>query len=187
MPTSWAAAEIICANCGCPIPSDGFLRRPEDHSRTASCPACLDGVTDRGTQRESAAASVSTLLPGRPQSVSVARAFCHETLRRWQRTDVEDSAMLVTSELVTNALVHVGGPISVTLEKRRATVRIQVGDDSAIRPTMPPVSAEPDAYCSGRGLAIVAALSDDWGVHESVTGGKVIWADLLHAGTTATR
>lgn len=85
-------------------------------------------------------------------------------------------ARLVTSELVTNAVVHTGTEVQLTvwMTEDRA-VRIEVADgnsccDLKARPRTP------DAL-SGRGLFLVDLLSEEWGV-ESNDHGKVVWATL---------
>ncbi len=85
-----------------------------------------------------------------------------------------DSAVLLTSELVTNALKHGQGSPSLTVDAGELHVRVEVGDDEP----RPPVrtTADPDAE-SGRGLFIVDALASAWGVDEQPDG-KVVWFEL---------
>jgi anti-sigma regulatory factor (Ser/Thr protein kinase) len=88
-----------------------------------------------------------------------------------------DDARLVISELAANAVIHAGTPFAVSVQYTGSTVRISVRDQSPIRPILRnggPMSL------SGRGLHLVAALADAWGVDDD-PGGKTIWAELpLH-------
>jgi len=83
-------------------------------------------------------------------------------------------AQLVVSELATNAVIHGGTPFSVSVSCLGSTIRIAVRD----RNETPPIvrDAAPDSR-SGRGLRLVDAVADDWGV-DANPGGKTVWADL---------
>ncbi|WP_329453594.1 ATP-binding protein (plasmid) [Streptomyces sp. NBC_01724] len=99
-------------------------------------------------------------------------------VRTWgMDADTVDKAMLVVSELVTNAISHTASRVvsmSVT-RTAAATVRISVGD-SARGPLSPPVSPDGDEE-HGRGLLLVAALADRWGI-EQTSSGKQVWCEL---------
>ncbi|MFJ9777441.1 ATP-binding protein [Kitasatospora sp. NPDC101157] len=84
-----------------------------------------------------------------------------------------DSACLILSELVTNALLHGEGRPGVTLELLGGELHITVSDASA-NPLQRP--ARDDARASGRGLEIVEALSTAWGVELIGSHGKAVWA-----------
>jgi anti-sigma regulatory factor (Ser/Thr protein kinase) len=88
-------------------------------------------------------------------------------------------AQLVTSELVTNAIIHGGTDVevSVWVTESRA-VRIEVADGSSCCDL--PVRSPPRHAVSGRGLSIVEQLADEWGV-EPNEGGKMVWATLAGA------
>ena len=86
--------------------------------------------------------------------------------------ELKERAALVLSELATNALLHAGAPFVLTVRYDEKSVRIEVEDASAQMPLMAPGST-----LSGRGLYIVAALSDAWGA-ERRGEGKVVWAEL---------
>ncbi|MBO1413899.1 ATP-binding protein [Streptomyces sp. FH025] len=84
-----------------------------------------------------------------------------------------DSACLILSELVTNALVHGEGRPSVALELWCGKLYITVCDASG----NPLQRQDPDdSRASGRGLDIVEALSDEWGVELIGSRGKAVWA-----------
>jgi anti-sigma regulatory factor (Ser/Thr protein kinase) len=85
-------------------------------------------------------------------------------------------AQVVTSELVTNAVVHGGTDVDVTVwTTEDRAVRIEVADGSR-QCDLQAVSQPPDAL-SGRGLFLVAQLSERWGVVPKGDG-KVVWATL---------
>ena len=89
-----------------------------------------------------------------------------------------DEILVVASELVGNAIRHSGAArtewIDVTWEIDAAGITIHVGDSSMEDPQ--PRAAKPDET-SGRGLAIVRAISDDWGV-QRLGNGKRVWAHV---------
>ncbi|MFI1164687.1 ATP-binding protein [Streptomyces sp. NPDC020801] len=97
-----------------------------------------------------------------------------------------DSAVLATDELFANAVKHAStdpaDTVTVTVEWSACTLRVTVADSSPARPR--PRPADPAAE-SGRGLAIVAALADDWGMSppEPASPGKRVWFTLRRRGT----
>lgn len=115
-------------------------------------------------------------LPAEPKSAPRARRFITEFCRVAELpAEVCENAALLTSELVTNAVLH--GRTSATIEVHRPadTLRVSVRDDNPVLPPLgddPPLSAE-----SGRGLRIVSMLADRWGV-EQLEGGKAIWFEV---------
>jgi anti-sigma regulatory factor (Ser/Thr protein kinase) len=119
-------------------------------------------------------ATAETVFPAVPESVGSARRFTRAALGRH---DVEprliDTAMLLVSELATNAIVHASSTL---------TLRIDVGDDIRIEvcdtDEAPPVMGDADVdQESGRGLAIVTSLADDWSWSPRPSG-KVVWFSL---------
>ncbi|MFJ6821781.1 ATP-binding protein [Streptomyces niveus] len=118
-----------------------------------------------------------------PSSVGLARLELRKSLAGWGLSALEDSAVLVLSELVTNAVRHARVPSGREIETRflpmvppkPSGLRIEVHDTSALRPRLR--AAEPDA-CDGRGLLLVDALADEWGVAD-----RVAWASSCgHCG-----
>jgi anti-sigma regulatory factor (Ser/Thr protein kinase) len=118
-------------------------------------------------------------------SCKQARDFAAGTLRRWGMAELCRDAVVVISELVTNALRHArlpepGGPdgrrpVEVILSRRALGVVCAVTDPCR----RSPVLQEPDyAAESGRGLHVVASLSDTWGWLPLGRGGKAVWAVL---------
>jgi anti-sigma regulatory factor (Ser/Thr protein kinase) len=88
-----------------------------------------------------------------------------------------DTAMLLVSELVTNAWMHAGSDAAVEVAAGRGRVAIAVHDTS---PDFPNVGrGETGDQPSGRGLALVDRLSADWGWGPSErTAGKVVWFEV---------
>ncbi|MFJ2113358.1 MULTISPECIES: ATP-binding protein [unclassified Streptomyces] len=118
-----------------------------------------------------------------PSCVGLARLELRKTLALWGMSALEDSALLILSELVTNAARHARVSQGREIETRyvrhhddcRPGLRIEVHDASATPPQQR--TQEPDAT-DGRGLVIVDALADAWGVSERNGPGKLVWAHL---------
>lgn len=83
-------------------------------------------------------------------------------------------AKVVVSELATNAVVHAGTPFKVSVSCDGSAIRIAVRDWSARHPV---VRSAPPTALSGRGLHLIDALTDRWGVEED-SDGKSVWAEL---------
>jgi anti-sigma regulatory factor (Ser/Thr protein kinase) len=90
-----------------------------------------------------------------------------------------DDALLVASELVTNAVQHGRPDIVLRLGVDATRLRIEVSDGNDALPVVPGVEPEVDRP-TGRGLLIVAATAADWGVERNRgTVGKCVWAEVL--------
>ena len=119
--------------------------------------------------------SHETDLAPEASSASLARAFVGRHLRAHDLVTMVDDVQLVVSELATNAMLHAQTPFTVSLRAFDSTLRLEVADGSSVDPTMVVVSLL-DSY--GRGLAIVRAVSRDWGVLSRASGGKSVWAEF---------
>ncbi len=86
-----------------------------------------------------------------------------------------DAPCLVVSKLLTNALIH-GGPPTVVLELRSRRLHIAVADPGTGRVEALPASG---SRGGGRGLFLVNALADRWGVRTPRAGGKTVWCHLV--------
>jgi anti-sigma regulatory factor (Ser/Thr protein kinase) len=118
-------------------------------------------------------------LPHSPSSVAAARRFIAARTAAWAFPEpVPGQLVLIGSELVTNAVLHARTELTLTLELREDRVRISVEDRSQAPATLR--HYRPDAL-TGRGLGVVAALSDRWGV-STAPDGKVVWAELRANG-----
>ncbi|TQK51471.1 PAS domain S-box-containing protein [Streptomyces sp. SLBN-118] len=114
------------------------------------------------------------------RSVATARAFVRDTLHGWGYSDVVDDAVVLTSELVTNAVVHAGTAADVLCLRTDDGVRVEVGDRYPER-EIPlqgsgRVIVSPDRE-NGRGLLLCAALASRWGVEYTPTH-KQVWFQL---------
>jgi anti-sigma regulatory factor (Ser/Thr protein kinase) len=124
---------------------------------------------------------IEWLLSRHPRSVGLARALLRETARAWQiPQDTTDTAVLLLSELMTNACRHArvpaGRKVSAHAVLLDGTLRIEVSDASN---EMPKARLASDDDESGRGLALVEALADSWDVRPRPYGiGKTVWFTL---------
>ncbi|NUK87574.1 SpoIIE family protein phosphatase [Streptomyces lunaelactis] len=114
------------------------------------------------------------------RSVATARAFVRDTLQGWGYSDVVDDAVVLTSELVTNAVVHAGTSADVLCLRTEDSVRVEVADRYPEREI--PIQGtglslgSPDRE-NGRGLLLCAALASRWGVEYTPTY-KQVWFQL---------
>ena len=123
------------------------------------------------------------LLPD-PASVGQARRAARAALRAWGTSeDLEGDALVVVSELVTNAVLHARSDITLRLTLRGDHLRVEVGD---LDPNLPEVRPYGPEAGTGRGLALVAAATERWGA-EPAGDGKVVWAELLVVGEAGPR
>ncbi|MDT9683077.1 SpoIIE family protein phosphatase [Streptomyces sp. TRM76323] len=113
-----------------------------------------------------------------PDAVMHARRFTARTLRGWGVAEEADTALLVVSELVTNALVHTQGAVRLDLTLAGDRLRTAVTDASPRAPAKP-VAADWEST-GGRGLFLVEAVSESWG-SVPVSGGKQVWSELAVA------
>lgn len=105
-----------------------------------------------------------------PESVPSARQFVREVLRDQPR-DSLDAVELMATELATNCVQHAQTSFELTITEKRGQVRIEVRDTGRGHPV--PRSPTPSER-TGRGLLIVEAMSDSWGIDHSASG-KTVW------------
>ena len=121
-------------------------------------------------------------LPGQPQHVRQARHFVAGTIGGKYRQ--HDTALLLTSELVTNAVEHSksgrpGGTLDLVISATCAALLISVTDQGPVA-GLPAISAPPGGT-SGNGLVLVDSLSDGWGYRHD--GGRTtVWFRLRAVG-----
>ncbi|MCT2593650.1 ATP-binding protein [Streptomyces sp. N2-109] len=174
-----------------PYPAGDCGPEPEGAATTAAVPEA--GVTGGGTGaaavdrlRELPLRQVRRLrLVGASGAVPRARDFTRQALQDWgwlpaatadQRAAAED-ALLVVSELVTNACLHANGPEELRIGSSPKLLRVEVVDlgSGAPAPRTPHRAGRP----GGHGMFIVQRLCLDWGVVRNVEGtGKTVWAEL---------
>ncbi|MFF0536146.1 SpoIIE family protein phosphatase [Streptomyces coelicoflavus] len=115
-------------------------------------------------------------LPARDDAAVRARELVSALLRQWRTRDgTRDSVLLLVSELVTNAVRHAGGPITVRLIRDGPGLLCEVGDTGNGRPRLGRAGLLDDG---GRGLHVVHRLTTRWGVRWTETG-KVVWAEVV--------
>jgi anti-sigma regulatory factor (Ser/Thr protein kinase) len=108
-------------------------------------------------------------------AVPETRKALRELLRQWGRPGRSEVAELLTSELVTNALVHTDDDAVFTAVVGSRGLRVEVRDFVARRPRMcVPIA---DDGTNGRGLVLVQSLADAWGVRAHGVG-KSVWFEL---------
>lgn len=117
-------------------------------------------------------------LEAHHESVGRARAFVAALIDRWRLTGLGPDASLVTSELVSNAVIHARTPVELRVLPLAGGMRIEVRDSVEYGIT-PPQPGQPLAP-RGLGLRVVATLSARWGV-DPVPDGKTVWAELTTA------
>ena len=119
---------------------------------------------------------VRMTLPAARHSVRLARDATRVALTAWQLPHVAENAVLIVSELVTNAVRHTTDidVIAVDLHAARTWLLIEIHDTDRcwMQPRIPAAFEE-----SGYGFVLVDALADKWGVRETDTG-KAVWAEL---------
>jgi len=109
------------------------------------------------------------------REVPEARRALRELLRQWGRPGSSEIAELLTSELVTNALVHTDRDAVLTATVSPRGLRVEVRDFVGRRPRLcAPVA---DEGTHGRGLVLVDSLADAWGVRAHGVG-KAVWFEL---------
>ena len=97
-------------------------------------------------------------------------------MERWDCATITDDATLLVSEMVTNAIRHTDGKSTLKLQRLAGRVRMTV-TDTETRPPSPTMRVDPTAT-SGRGMRLIDALADAWGV-DPTGSGKSVWADLI--------
>ncbi|MFI6338481.1 ATP-binding protein [Streptomyces sp. NPDC050535] len=130
-------------------------------------------------------------LPHDPRAPGIARATLRTVLAAHDLAELSPTAELLASELLTNAHLHTRGPYALRLYAAEPDrLRIAVWDTD---PTVPPgfsggpVLVPPDGAEHGRGLHLVRACADAWGVSVlrelgASKGGKLLWAECVGAG-----
>ena len=109
-----------------------------------------------------------------PAAAAEARCLVRTAIRSWDVPVDPDTAVLLACELVTNAIRHETGPsITLVVSCSRGRLRVDVHDTARSLPTVAdaPVDAE-----TGRGLMLVATLSDEWGIYRTPAGKAVYFA-----------
>jgi anti-sigma regulatory factor (Ser/Thr protein kinase) len=113
-------------------------------------------------------------FPAELASAAAARRFAESTLTEWGCGDLLDTVRLLVSELVINAVLHArtSGRLAIRMDGGELRVAVHDSSPSPVRPRSYPTNAP-----TGRGLMILDAMAEQWGVEE-VPGGKAVWFSL---------
>ncbi|MGW0080235.1 ATP-binding protein [Streptomyces sp. NPDC003393] len=157
---------------------------PGPGARESGGSAVDDPVPQGGPAR---AGRLRSTVPADPCWASAVRRLVTEHLAGLRiPADQCDSAVLATDELFANAVSHAStdprDTVTLTVEWNARGLRVTVADRSPV----PPRVRTADAAESGRGLSIVGALADDWGMAPPESGrpGKRVWFTLRRRGGT---
>jgi PAS domain S-box-containing protein len=116
-------------------------------------------------------ASAAITLPAEPRSVTAGRQFTGKTLAEWGHPEHTDTACLLVSEILTNALSHARAPIELRVHRSATEIVTEISDDS---PRLPQRRLAGPGDESGRGLMLVEALATQWGTRPGPAG-KIFW------------
>ncbi|WP_189166690.1 ATP-binding protein [Sphaerisporangium melleum] len=123
-------------------------------------------------------------VPHDPAVLSKVRGMVHEALTIWNLTGIADDVVLTVGELLGNAVTHGAPPVRLSLWAGTGEFCVRVTDHGPGRPRQLDLAAD---AVHGRGLAIVAALADDYGVTPTPDGtGKTVWARWRFPSQNAT-
>jgi anti-sigma regulatory factor (Ser/Thr protein kinase) len=119
-------------------------------------------------------------LAAEPASAGAARSQVKATIQAWEIPVDESIAVLLTSELVTNAIRHEkDDSITLVITCAYGQLHVDVHDTSCTLPV--PMDGPPDAE-TGRGLVLVASLSSSWGYYRTPTGKAVYFTLAFQDG-----
>ena len=114
-------------------------------------------------------------LPDGPEGASFARRSMARAAELWRLDrEMTETALLLVSELATNAIRHGRPPVRLSLRLERNRLRVEVTDSS---PALPKLSPPGPDQVGGRGLQIVQLLAARWGA-SSRRLGKTVWFEL---------
>jgi anti-sigma regulatory factor (Ser/Thr protein kinase) len=118
-----------------------------------------------------------------PAAAAEARRRVRDAIRSWQVPVDLDAALLLTSELVTNAVRHEAGQraqaVVLAIACSRGRLRVDVHDTSCSLPAVAEVRADAE---TGRGLLLVETLSDEWGFYRTSAGKAVYFTLAFETG-----
>lgn len=140
------------------------------------CPTPLDRPGPRPAFHRTSFLELAPL----PGAIPCARLHAVHVLHEWGLRALAEDAALIVSELMTNAadasiVLPERPPIALRLLASDKSLVIETWDHSPL--DLEPRDADPDDEC-GRGLTVVAALSDRWGCERTGYRRKVVWAEL---------
>lgn len=157
-------------------PSDSHRTHRHHHCSGYSRTATLSYVNPEITQADTSVRQFSAQLSATRRGARLARLLATEQLRSWGLPF--ESAAHVVAELAANAALHghvPGRDFRLTLTAAEGILRIEVTDTRGDRL---PVSRQPGDSESGRGLILVDAFADRWGVTPGPLPCKTVWAEF---------
>ncbi|HVE46048.1 MAG TPA: SpoIIE family protein phosphatase [Acidimicrobiales bacterium] len=161
----------------------------------ALCDLLLEALVPKSTTRDDDLAILVARVPADapprevhrlafqpdPQSAALTRGFTAGVLQGAGWDERVDTAVLLVSELVTNAVRHARGPCALVVCLGEESVELSVEDGD---PRYPSVRRPGPLDDHGRGLLLIGALADDWGIRALASGGKATWF-VLGRGTAS--
>ncbi|MEU1599646.1 SpoIIE family protein phosphatase [Streptomyces sp. NPDC005708] len=111
------------------------------------------------------------------QGVRRTRQFLDTCLEGWHLDQISDSAEVLASEVVTNALVHGDSDVDVCLRRYPDHLRVEVRDTDSHPAMLVDLGPDEDKAEGGRGMLIVSALASSWGNSPSGRG-KTVWFEI---------
>lgn len=170
--------------------ADAVLKRMrrDDEQDDDDTALLILSITEPGAEATAMQLEEAFEFPARRSAPKEARERVAEVLVAWELNEVLDTASLLVSELVTNAVRHARSSVRVTLSLESGRVRTGVWDHN-LAPLPTPLAggasgAVEDLPEGGRGLFLVQALSDNWG-SETTADGKCVWFELQTRGEAA--
>jgi anti-sigma regulatory factor (Ser/Thr protein kinase) len=119
---------------------------------------------------------LETNLPATALAAAEARGFLRAALKTWALDGFGEVTELLATELVTNAVIHVGeDPIVLRVRADAERLRVEVHDRSTAEPV---IRRGDDTTVGGRGVRIVDALATEWGTLQEPPDGKSVWFEL---------
>lgn len=122
---------------------------------------------------------VDLSLSAQPASVPTARRLVRDRCEQWGAdAAASDAAVLLASELVTNAVLHARTPLTLTVGGGDGTIRVEVRD---WHPALPQARRYNVDTATGRGLRLLETIASAWGVLKVPSAeqpGKIVWFEV---------
>jgi anti-sigma regulatory factor (Ser/Thr protein kinase) len=160
----------VAVNAGCGLRSLGSKRQQREGA----------GLRYTGRHKSvpfESGNDMSQVLKPELSAPAQARRGVASALDAWGLGPIRDDAILLTSELVTNAVIHAGTPIVLVVRHIQRGVRIEVNDDAPSLPERRYTDDGPPRQ-DGRGVWLLDQLADRWGVQRRPNDSKFVWFEL---------